>query len=59
MRTRGICFFIFASNEIREDDYDHWRYYYPKYVTTKLWVKVSSQELSDTQIDTFKSHPTN
>ena len=59
MRTRRICFFIFASNEIREDDYDRWRYYYPKYVTTKLWAKVPSQELSDTLMDTFKSHPTN
>ena len=35
------------AGAISRDDYDRWRYDYPKYDTTQLWAKVPSQELSD------------
>lgn len=35
------------NGEISKEDYDKWRYYYPKYDTTQIWAKVPSQELSD------------
>ena len=43
-----------SAGEISKDDYDRWRYYYPKYDTTQLWAKVPSQELSDALVKTFK-----
>ncbi len=43
-----------SAGEISKDDYDRWRYYYPKYDTTQLWAKVPSQELSDTLAKVFK-----
>ncbi len=43
-----------SAGEISKDDYDHWRYYYPKYDTTQLWAKVPSQELSDTLVEAFQ-----
>ncbi len=35
------------AGEITREDYDRWRYNYPKYDTTRKWVKVPSKELSD------------
>ena len=43
-----------SAGEISKDDYDRWRYYYPKYDTTQLWTKVPSQELSDTLVEAFQ-----
>ena len=43
-----------SAGEISKDDYDRWRYYYPKYDTTQLWAKVPSQELSDALAEAFK-----
>ena len=43
-----------SSEEISREEYDRWRYYYPKYDTTQLWAKVPSQELSDALIEAFK-----
>ena len=43
-----------STGEISKDDYDRWRYYYPKYDTTQLWAKVPSQELSDALAEAFK-----
>ena len=43
-----------SDNEISREEYDHWRYYYPKFDTTQIWAKVPSQELSDTLVETFK-----
>lgn len=43
-----------AAGEISQEDYDKWRYYYPKYDTTQIWAKVPSQELSDTLVEQFK-----
>ena len=37
----------YRSGEINREDYDKWRYNYPKYDHTQLWTKVPSQELSD------------
>ena len=45
-----------SSEEISREEYDRWRYYYPKYATTQLWAKVPSQELSDALVDAFKDH---
>ena len=42
------------SGEIGKEDYDRWRYYYPKYDTTQFWAKVPSQELSDTLVEAFQ-----
>ena len=43
-----------TAGEISKEDYDKWRYYYPKYDTTEIWAKVPSQELSDTMIKVRK-----
>ena len=43
-----------SAGEISKDDYDRWRYYYPKYDTTQIWAKVPSQELSDALVEVFK-----
>lgn len=43
-----------SSDEIDREQYDQWRYHYPKYDTTQLWAKVPSQELSDALVEQFK-----
>ncbi len=43
-----------SSEEISREEYDRWRYHYPKYDTTQLWAKVPSQELSDAMVEAFK-----
>ena len=36
------------ADEITKEEYDRWRYYYPKYDTSGQWHKITpSQELSD------------
>ena len=45
-----------SSEEISREEYDRWRYYYPKYDTMQLWAKVPPQELSDALVDAFKDH---
>ena len=35
------------NSEITKEQYDQWRYKYPKLDTTGKWVKIPSQELSD------------
>ena len=42
------------AEEINKEQYDQWRYHYPKYDTTQLWAKVPSQELSDALVEQFK-----
>ena len=42
------------AGEITREDYDRWRYNYPKYDTTRRWAKVPSQELSDFLVDALK-----
>ena len=45
-----------SADEISREEYDRWRYYYPKFDTTQIWAKVPSQELSDAIVDAFKDH---
>ena len=45
------------TGEITREDYDRWRYNYPKYDSTQRWAKVPSQELSDFLIDAIKDAP--
>ena len=40
-----------AAGEISREDYDRWRYYYPKYDATQIWASVPSQELSDALLE--------
>ena len=42
------------NGEINREDYDKWRYNYPKYDETSSYVKVSSQQLSDAMVEAFK-----
>ena len=43
------------SGEITQEEYDRWRYYYPKYDTSQIWAKVPSQEFSDHMVRAFKN----
>ena len=42
------------ASELTKEDYDRWRYNYPKYDTTQRWAKVPSKELSDALIKGLK-----
>ena len=42
------------KEQISREEYDNWRYYYPKFDTTQHWAKVPSQELSDALTEAFK-----
>ena len=42
------------NGEINREDYDKWRYNYPKYDETSGYVKVPSQQLSDAMVEAFK-----
>jgi hypothetical protein len=44
----------YKSGELTKEEYDQWRYNYPKYDVTQGWVKVPSQELSDALAEQFK-----
>lgn len=44
----------YRNGEITKEQYDEWRYTYPKFDTTQTWAKVPSQELSDTMVEAFK-----
>ncbi len=37
----------YRNGEITKEEYDRWRYNYPKYDTSGHWAKVPSQEISD------------
>jgi transcriptional regulator with XRE-family HTH domain len=43
-----------SAEEISREDYDQWRYNYPKFNTTQHWAKVPSKELSDALVETLK-----
>ena len=43
-----------SSEEISREEYDNWRYHYPKFDTTQVWAKVPSQELSDASVEILK-----
>ena len=44
----------YHNGEINREDYDKWRYNYPKYDETSGYVKVPSQQLSVTRVEAFK-----
>ena len=41
------------NGDISREDYDKWRYNYPKYDESSGYVKVPSQALSDTLLETY------
>ena len=44
------------AGEITKEEYDRWRYYYPKYDTSGQWHKITpSQGLSDMLVESLKS----
>lgn len=42
------------SGEITQEEYDDWRYYYPKHDASGGWAKTPSQEVSDAMVEAFK-----
>ncbi|HBI74439.1 MAG TPA: transcriptional regulator [Lachnospiraceae bacterium] len=44
----------YKCGEITKEEYDQWRYNYPKFDTTGDFHKLPSQELSDVMMDVFK-----
>ena len=45
----------YHNGDISREDYDKWRYNYPKYDENSGYVKVPSQGLSDEMIEAFKN----
>lgn len=43
-----------SAEEISREDYDQWRYNYPKFDTTQHWAEIPSKELSDSLVEAFK-----
>ena len=43
-----------TTEEISREEYNQWRYNYPKFDTTQQWANVPSKELSDALVKTFK-----
>ena len=43
------------AGEITKEEYDQWRYNYPKFDTAQRWAKVPSQELSDYRVKSLNS----
>ena len=44
----------YHNGDINRDEYDKWRYNYPKYDVTSGFIKVPSQQLSDAMVEAFK-----
>ena len=44
----------YHNGDISREDYDKWRYNYPKYDETSGFVKVPSQEISEAILEAFK-----
>ena len=44
----------YHAGEITKEEYDKWRYNYPQYDSSRIWVKVPSQELSDVLVEALK-----
>ena len=44
----------YRNGEINREDYDKWRYNYPKYDKASGYVKVPSQQLSDAMVEAFR-----
>lgn len=48
-----------SALEINREEYDKWRYHYPKFDKTQIRAKVPSQALSDALVESFKDHSKN
>ena len=44
----------YRNGKINREDYDKWRYNYPKYDETSGYVKTPSKQLSDALVEAFK-----
>ena len=44
----------YKTGEITKDEYDDWRYNYPKFNETHGFVKVPSKDLNDAMVEAFK-----
>ena len=44
----------YRNGDISREDYDKWRYNYPKYDASSGFVKVPSQQFSDTMVEALK-----
>ena len=44
----------YHNGDINRDEYDKWRYNYPKYDETSGFVKVPSQNFSNAMVEAFK-----
>ena len=44
----------YHNGDINRDEYDKWRYNYPKYDETSSFVKVPSQNFSNAMVEAFK-----
>ena len=44
----------YHNGDINRDEYDKWRYNYPKYDEASGYVKVPSQEVSEAMLEAFK-----
>ena len=44
----------YHNGDINREDYDKWRYNYPKYDEASGFVKVPSQNLSNAMVEAFK-----
>lgn len=45
----------YHNGDISREDYDKWRYNYPKYDENSGYVKVLSQEFNDVMTEAFKN----
>ncbi len=45
----------YRNGEISKEQYDEWRYTFPVKDTTRRWVKVMSQDLSDALVEAFNA----
>ena len=43
-----------SAEEISKEDYDQWRYNYPKFDNSQHWAKIPPKELSDSLAEVFK-----
>ena len=43
-----------SVEKISKEDYDQWRYNYPKFDNSQHWAKTPSKELSDALVEAFK-----
>lgn len=42
-----------SAEEISKEDYDQWRYNYPKFDNSQHWAKIPSKELNDALVEAF------